>query len=250
MPSRRAASTTFATWSGRERAFPIRLCLAVRTFVRSVPALKRLARTETSTESGVSTGVATSTTSRLPSPMRWRTCFMWMSVRAAAGEHCRQSPQDEPYVGPQRPIRDVKVVELHHLVEGDVRPAEDLPRAGDAGHEIEPAAPPAVDLTVLVLDQRPRTHKAHIALQDVHQLRQLVEAALPKQSPNPRNPGVLVEEQPGRILALAHEQLGLCVRADSHRPELQQLEAAVTLPHTQLAVEHRPLRVDLDCKRD
>src|SRR3954463_5891815 len=50
------------------------------------------------------------------------------SVGAPRAEHGGERADQEARVLPQRPVGHVQVVELHHLLEGDARPAEHLPR--------------------------------------------------------------------------------------------------------------------------
>ena len=54
-------------------------------------------------------------------------------VRAAPGDDGRERAQHQANVRPQRPVGHVHVVELDHLVEGDVRPAQHLPETGEPG---------------------------------------------------------------------------------------------------------------------
>ena len=75
---------------------------------------------------------------------------------------------------------DVQVVDRDHLAQRDPRGAEDLPVPGHPGLQVQPAAVPALDLPVLVLDQRPRADEAHLAAQHVEELGQLVERAAPQ----------------------------------------------------------------------
>src|SRR4051812_40467177 len=72
------------------------------------------------------------------------------SVRAAPAEHDRDRLTEDLHVPPQRPVRDVDVVELDHLVERDLVAAEDLPQAGDARGRVEAATGPAGDPLGLV----------------------------------------------------------------------------------------------------
>ena len=74
-----------------------------------------------------------------------------------------------------RPVGDVQVVELDHLLERDLIPPEDLPEPRDPRLQVEPAPSPVDDVLVLLEDQRPRPDEAHLAPEDVDQLRQLVE---------------------------------------------------------------------------
>ena len=93
----------------------------------------------------------------------------WEARRVRRERRDRQ--EDEPDVLPQRPVRDVDVVELRHLVERDVAPTEHLPEAGDSRLDVEPLAGPLLDERVLLEDQRPRADEGHLALDDVDQLR-------------------------------------------------------------------------------
>ena len=62
------------------------------------------------------------------------------SVGAAGAHHGREGLEEDLHVSPQRPARDVQVVEPDHLVEGDVRAPVDLPQAGEAGAQRHAAA--------------------------------------------------------------------------------------------------------------
>src|SRR5262245_27894370 len=99
----------------------------------------------------------------------------------AAGER-GQRPQDDADVVPERPARHVDVVEAQHLLEADVAPAEHLPEAGDSRAEGEALPAPVGDARVLVERQGPRADEAHVALEDVDELRQLVERQPPERS--------------------------------------------------------------------
>src|SRR4051794_38769375 len=72
---------------------------------------------------------AATRTPRLPLPRT--TTLVGTLVRPPSLHHRRQRPQNEPDVLPQRPVRDVEVVELEHLLERDPRATEDLPEAGE-----------------------------------------------------------------------------------------------------------------------
>src|SRR5947208_7661292 len=87
-----------------------------------------------------------------------------MSGRSLVGparrDHCRQRLEDQADVSPERPVRDVQVIELDHFFERDVGPPEYLPEPRYAGREVETGARPAVDPPVLGLDQGPGTDQA------------------------------------------------------------------------------------------
>src|SRR2546421_12703649 len=48
-------------------------------------------------------------------------------VRALRSDDGRNRSDENPEVACERPVRDIEVVELHHLVEGNVRATEYLP---------------------------------------------------------------------------------------------------------------------------
>ena len=61
--------------------------------------------------------------------------------------------------------------------------------ARHARRQMQPAAVPADDLLVLLDDERPGPDQAHLAAQDVDELRQLVQRRLAQQAPDPRDAG-------------------------------------------------------------
>ena len=69
--------------------------------------------------------------------------------------------------------------------------AEDLPGAGHARREVQPAAVPALDLAVLVEHERARADEAHLAAQHVRQLRKLVERGAAQEPPDARDARVV-----------------------------------------------------------
>ena len=82
----------------------------------------------------------------------------------------------------QRPVGDVGVVELHSLVPGDVAAPEHLPEAREARPEFLAGELPRLEGLDLERPQRAWSHEAHLAAQDVDELRQLVEARLAQEA--------------------------------------------------------------------
>src|SRR3954451_25354519 len=93
----------------------------------------------------------------------------------AARHEVRDRAEQDLHVAPQRPVGDVQVVDLYHLLERYPGRSEDLPVPRHPGHQVKAAAVPALHLVVLVDDQRPRPDQAHLAAQDVDELWQLVQ---------------------------------------------------------------------------
>src|SRR3954452_19881822 len=177
------------------------------------------------------------TTTRCPETFTW--VLPVPLVGAPRQEDGGEGPDEEARVLPQRPVGHVQVVELHHLLEGDARPAEHLPRAGEARRQVEPPLAPAVDLLLELRRHRPRAHQAHVALQDVPQLRQLVQARATQQPPDARDARVVLEVEPRRILAEGAQLLGERVRVLHHGPEREQAQAARQPADAPRRVEHR-----------
>src|ERR1700730_11668223 len=85
------------------------------------------------------------------SPLSARFCGP--ELIAAEAQDDRGRPGEELDVPPERPVRDVEVVEPDHLVEPDLIAAEHLPGARDPGREIEtPACPPVVRVALQAKD--------------------------------------------------------------------------------------------------
>src|SRR5829696_2532086 len=97
------------------------------------------------------------------------------SESAAPREHGGDGLQQDRQVEAHRPALEVEEVQPHEVVEVELRPAGDLPQAGDAGqHEIALLVP-LLELLEVALGQRSRTDERHLAAQHVEELRQLVE---------------------------------------------------------------------------
>src|SRR3954454_8647880 len=73
-----------------------------------------------------------------------------LQLHPASRKHMGDRAEEQLDVGPQRPVGDVEVIDLDHLVHRDARGAEDLPRPGHARGEVQARAEDALDLRVLV----------------------------------------------------------------------------------------------------
>src|SRR3954469_19684916 len=114
-------------------------------------------------------------------------------------------------------------------MERDARGAEDLPVAGHARSEVQAAAVAPLDLAVLVHDEWTRADEAHLAAQDVQQLRQLVQRRAAQAPPDARDARVVAYlEQPVRLVP--GREVGLHpVGAVDHRAELEHRETRAVL---------------------
>src|SRR4051794_16350328 len=169
---------------------------------------------------------------------------------ALAAHEERHRAQQDLDVGPQRPARDVEVVDLDHLGERDLRGAEHLPRARHAGRQVQAPSVQPGDALVLGAHKRARPDEAHLAGQDVEELRDLVERKAPQQSSHGGDAGIVgdLEEPVTRLVAL--EQLRLHrVGAVDHRAELEDPERLGLAADPRLAEEHGTARAELDRDR-
>ena len=119
------------------------------------------------------------------------------------------------------------------------------------GREVDAGAPPAVELAVLGLDERARPDQAHLALQDVPELRQLVEARVAQEAADPGDPRVVVELQPVRVLALREQLRPALPRR--RRTIVRNLAAGSACPRGRSRSWRKrtgPRRVELDRDRD
>ena len=126
-------------------------------------------------------------------------------------------------------VRDVEQVEALVGVERRVVPGLDLPQAGDAGADLVAGVQLGRELVDLSLQCRPGPDEAHVALEHVEQLRQLVEAGAAQDVADAGDPGVdgELEQRAGALVVGLHGgQPGLGV--DDHRAELEhpELDAA------------------------
>jgi hypothetical protein len=111
---------------------------------------------------------------------------------------------------------------------------------------------PADNPPVLLRDQGPRADEAHLAAQDVDQLRQLVDRGPAQKAADARDPRVLADLEHDAVVGLVElGELGLArLRVGEHRTELEDRELVAVAAHASLTEEHRAARVELDRDRD
>src|SRR5436190_4459288 len=123
-------------------------------------------------ESGEKRGVERTTSWRPP------------SVGSLAGQDRRNGTQQDAQVEPERAVLDVLEIEPHPLAEAQGTAPADLPQAGDAGLHVEPAQLPGLVLLDFLRNRGARADQAHVPLEHVEELRDLVEARDPQQPPD------------------------------------------------------------------
>src|SRR5665648_219455 len=174
-----------------------------------------------------------------------------VSVRPTLLQHRRHGLHEQLDVPAQTPAGDVHVVQLHHLVEGDITPPEHLPQPGDAGRDVEALLRPAAALLSLFHPQGPRPDQTHLALHDIDDLRQLVHAPAPQPAADARDARVAFDlEHRSVVVILVGEIVAQLVSAQVHGAELVDVEGPPSPAHPLLAEEHGAARVELDHKRD
>src|SRR2546423_13051681 len=98
---------------------------------------------------------------------------------------------------------DVPHVEKHPFLEGDLIASGDLPDASEPRPDRQPPALPALVERDLLRQRRTRADDAHVAAQDVDELRQLVDAVLAQETADRRHPRVVLPlENRARLLVL------------------------------------------------
>src|SRR5437762_421062 len=109
---------------------------------------------------------------------------------------------------------------------------------------------PAFDLAVLVHYERPWPYEAHLAEQDVEELRELIQRRSAEELSDLGDPGIGGDlEQPVRLI---QRMEGLLPRVGvlDHRAELEHLEVLAVPPDARLTEQDRAGRVKLDRRGD
>src|SRR5262249_1392839 len=124
-----------------------------------------------------------------PGSSRFRLPTARLALVGAAEERERGSNED-PQVEARRAVLDVPDVELDPIRPRELGAAVHLRPAGDAGLDVEPVPLMLVVLLDLVAECRPRADHAHLAADDVPELRQLVEREPAQPASGACDPGV------------------------------------------------------------
>ncbi len=186
---------------------------------------------------------------RIPKP-RWRLKqlrFLHLScllLREALGALFQQqdfhSLEDDLQIQQYAEVGDVDHIELQLVQCGRVVLAVYLRHAGKACLDLGPEGEFRDVCRVLlhVLDALgPRTYDGHLAADDVHELRQLIDAAGPNDAADSRDAVVLLS---------CRVRLAVLLRILDHGAELQNGEALSADGTALLAVEHRSAVLELD----
>ncbi len=138
------------------------------------------------------------------------------------------------------------------MVEGNIAAAVALPEAGHARFDAEAAALPVLVETVVIPDrERPGAYQAHVALQDVYELGQFINAGFAEKFSSSGNSGVVFyfEYRTAylvQVLYFFHPLLRICY----HGTELIEPESSFSPAHPILHEEHCPRGIPLYKQRD
>ena len=152
----------------------------------------------------------------------------------------------------ERPVVDVGEVELHPLVEArQVAAPGDLPEAGEPRLHREAAALPLLVAGDLLRERRAGADERHLPLQDVPELRDLVEGEAAEEAAEGGDARVVRRLEDGPVVLVQVRHLGeQPLGAFDHRPELVERERPPVQAAAHLPEEDRAVRGDLDEGRD
>src|SRR3954454_24395589 len=152
-------------------------------------------------------------------------------------EQCGGRPREDLEINPERAVLDVPDVQLDAFVPRQSRASVNLSPAGDAGLDVEASPLSRRVLLDLVRERGARADEAHVAADDIPQLRDLVERQSPQHTTDPRDAWI----------ALVHRVAGsFTLGADSHRAQLDELEARAAQADSPLPIEDGTAVVELD----
>src|SRR6185312_5309730 len=180
-----------------------------------------------------------------------------MSVRSFAERHDVRGLQDDLEVHAEGPVLDVVQVEGKALLAGDVGTARHLPEPGDAGQEVGALLGRLSEVALQRLDlarrqrQRARADDAHLAAQDVEELRELVEREPPQELAHARHARVVLRLEEGALRVVEALHVGdALLGVGDHGAELEGVEDLALVAVALLREQDRPRRVELDQHAD
>src|SRR5918911_493140 len=174
----------------------------------------------------------------VPRPMLGRPSAGLPFVRPA--EERERRAGEDLQVEPGRAVVDVPDVELDALGPAQARAPVDLRPARDPRPHLEPTALALRVALDLIGERGPRPDEAHLAPDDVPELRHLVDREPAQEAADRRDTGVaVVDLQPG----------SLALGADDHRAQLEEVELLAAFPDAALPVEDGTAVGELDRER-
>src|SRR3954470_5392156 len=170
--------------------------------------------------------------------------------RSAPAEHDLYGSKQNPEIKPNAPAFDVGEIQSNIVLKRRARPGGDLPQAGEAGGDIEPFEMLQTVLLIIIKRVRPGTHQAHVAAENIPELRQFIQAiaAQPISHSGETWVGSNFKTWPGTLIAWAQAVLqSVCVH--HHRPELETGELPAFSTRSHGLIKDRTMRIQFDQNR-
>ena len=174
---------------------------------------------------------------------------VFLLVSAFALEHDLEGLKDEREVfGQLSVVADVVVVEAHLAFKADITAAADLPNAGETWRYGKTHAVPGLVFRHFGRNRRARAHNGHVALDNIEELRQFVEAELAEHMTEWIDARVVLHlECLATRFVLGHQFLFAFFGVHVHAAELVHGEQLAVLTYAGLLENDRALGVaDLD----
>jgi hypothetical protein len=168
-----------------------------------------------------------------------------------ACQYRRNGLQQNPAVEQHAPLLDVDKIQQHANLKRRICARQDLPKSGDARLYFEALAMFRTVTNAVFYRMWARSDQAHVASQNVPQLRQFVETVLAKKSAERCEPRIAgdLEERPATLVLMTQRFLET-VRSGDHRAEFVAIKWTTALAQAPRAINHRSTRPELDCHRD
>src|SRR5271156_3574130 len=177
----------------------------------------------------------------------WAPPALGESGAGAAHDRAR-GHKDNLQVKPEAPVLNVSGIERNIALKGGILARSHLPQAGQPWEHLETAKMFDFILGHFAGDRRPRPHNAHIPLQHIEQLRQLVEAVLAQEPADPGDPWVVLhlEENAGALVLGSEFSFGL-LGIQHHGAELVAGEDRALLADPLGDIKHWAPVLEADC---
>src|SRR5262245_49652907 len=129
--------------------------------------------------------------------------------RATPHQHGGHSLCQDHQVMPESPASDVCDIHTHPLGKTDAAATLHLPDAGEPGGHVEPPTLPAFARIRFIHGQRPRADQCHVSLENVEELRKLIDAGLPQKCTYFGHARIVLDLEGGAVLLVLLGELFL-----------------------------------------
>src|SRR6185437_3854730 len=145
------------------------------------------------------------------------------------------------------PVFNVLQIKHDVLFERRIMAGGHLPKTGEARCDVEPPKMLKIIALEIIFRMRARTHYAHIALEDVKQLWEFVNAVFAKETAEAGNTRIVNNLERGAVALIhVHQAVLAGVSVRTHGTELIAAEFTSLASHTPSFIENWPRGVDLD----